>query len=65
MPKSELISIVIRVLLGLTVIESVANIVFEFVGKTHTTPVWIATMIGGGIAVCIRAYFNEQKKSSK
>lgn len=64
MSKSALIALVVRVLLGISVIEVIANIVFEVIGKAHHTPVWIATMVGGGMAVAMKAFWNEKKDKS-
>lgn len=61
MSRTALIGLITRVCLGISVIETLANIVFEFLGKQHHTPVWIATMIGGGLAVAMRAYWNEKQ----
>lgn len=63
MSKSALILLITRVCLGIAVVECVANIAFEAIGKHHATPVWIATMIGGGLTVALRAFWNEKKKS--
>lgn len=61
MSKAALISLIVRVSLGITAVEAVANIVFEYLGIEHHTPMWIASMIAGGLAVAMRAYWNEKK----
>lgn len=59
--KSTLTELTVKVILSLTVVESLANIVFEYIGKRHNTPAWIAAMIAAGIAVILRATFKEKK----
>lgn len=61
MSKDSLIALIVRISLGVTVTEMVANIVFEYLGIPHHTPQWIAIMVGGGLAVAMRAYWNEKK----
>jgi uncharacterized integral membrane protein len=61
MPKSELTAFIVKILLGLLIVEAVATIVFELAGIKHNTPVWIVSVISGGLMLVLRAAYKEKK----
>lgn len=62
MSRDSVIALIIRVVCGISAFEVITNAVFEWVGKHHNTPAWVATMVAGGIGIAMRAYWNEKKE---
>lgn len=61
MSKTELTVLIVKVLLGLLIIEVVAQIVFELIGRQHDTPVWLVSVIVGSLTLILRATYKEKK----
>jgi hypothetical protein len=60
-PKTELTTLIVKILLGLLVLEAVAHIVFQIKGESYNSPVWIVSIIAGSLTLILRAAYKEKK----